>query len=440
MENGGVQLSLKKCDINQLVSDVHSQFTSPAELKGISVMLDLPEGEIFASVDREKVCKIIVNLIGNAVKYAQSRIDIKLVSSDEGFRVSVSDDGPGIPDVEKRKVFEAFYQVKDGKSGAVGTGIGLAFSKSLAEAHHGTLSLEDSVYGGSSFVLTLPWGEEAVSEEPEVVIPDGREAADEEQGTELSGSKFTILLVEDNVDLLNLTRESLSTWFKVLKAQNGRQALEVLANETVDVIVSDVMMPEMNGLELTAKVKSDIEYSHIPVILLTAKTTLEAKVEGFECGADVYIEKPFSIRQLRKQIENLLKLRQAFHKMMAELSGGNGAAPISPVEYSVSQKDCELMAKVRAAVEAQLSDENFSVDTLAESLNMSRSNFYRKIKALAGMPPNDYLKTIRLNKAAELLKSGVRITEVCEKIGFSSSSYFAKCFKIQFGVLPKDYH
>ena len=143
MENGGVQLSLKKCDINQLVSDVHSQFTSPAELKGISVMLDLPEGEIFASVDREKVCKIIVNLIGNAVKYAQSRIDIKLVSSDEGFRVSVSDDGPGIPDVEKRKVFEAFYQVKDGKSGAVGTGIGLAFSKSLAEAHHGTLSLED---------------------------------------------------------------------------------------------------------------------------------------------------------------------------------------------------------------------------------------------------------------------------------------------------------
>lgn len=266
-----MQLSLKKCDINQLVSDVHSQFTSPAELKGISVMLDLPEGEIFASVDREKVCKIIVNLIGNAVKYAQSRIDIKLVSSDEGFRVSVSDDGPGIPDVEKRKVFEAFYQVKDGKSGAVGTGIGLAFSKSLAEAHHGTLSLEDSVYGGSSFVLTLPWGEEAVSEEPEVVIPDGREAADEEQGTELSGSKFTILLVEDNVDLLNLTRESLSTWFKVLKAQNGRQALEVLANETVDVIVSDVMMPEMNGLELTAKVKSDIEYSHIPVILLTAK-------------------------------------------------------------------------------------------------------------------------------------------------------------------------
>ena len=258
--------------------------------------------------------------------------------------------------------------------------------------------------------------------------------------TELSGSKFTILLVEDNVDLLNLTRESLSTWFKVLKAQNGRQALEVLANETVDVIVSDVMMPEMNGLELTAKVKSDIEYSHIPVILLTAKTTLEAKVEGFECGADVYIEKPFSIRQLRKQIENLLKLRQAFHKMMSELSGGNGAAPISPVEYSVSQKDCELMAKVRAAVEAQLSDENFSVDTLAESLNMSRSNFYRKIKALAGMPPNDYLKTIRLNKAAELLKSGVRITEVCEKIGFSSSSYFAKCFKIQFGVLPKDYH
>ena len=154
----------------------------------------------------------------------------------------------------------------------------------------------------------------------------------------------------------------------------------------------------------------------------------------------MYIEKPFAIRQLHKQIENLLKLRQSFHKMMTELSGNSGASPGSLAEYSVSQKDCELMATVRAAVEAQLSDEHFSVDTLAESLNMSRSNFYRKIKALAGMPPNDYLKTIRLNKAAELLKNGVRITDVCEQIGFSSSSYFAKCFKIQFGVLPKDSH
>ena len=176
----------------------------------------------------------------------------------------------------------------------------------------------------------------------------------------------------------------------------------------------------MNGLELCSNVKSEIEYSHIPVILLTAKTTLESKVEGLECGADVYIEKPFSIKQLHKQIENLLRLRQSFHKLMASLSGNANQAS---AELAMTQRDCEFVA----------------IDTLAEQMNMSRSNFYRKIKALSGMSPNDYLKALRMNKAAELIQGGTRISEVAAQVGFTSSSYFAKCFKAQYGVLPKEY-
>ena len=224
----------------------------------------------------------------------------------------------------------------------------------------------------------------------------------------------------------------------MLRASNGREALEVLAKENVDVIVSDVMMPEMDGLELCSKVKSEISYSHIPVILLTAKTTLESKVEGLECGADVYVEKPFSVKQLHMQIENLLKLRQSFHKLMVSLAGDTVA--VSTTDFAMSQKDCEFIAKIQGVIAEQLADENFSIDTLAEQMNMSRSNFYRKIKGVLDLSPNEYLRLERLKKAAQLLKEGEnRVNEICYMVGFNSPSYFAKCFQKQFGVLPKDF-
>lgn len=439
MESGALHLNLINSDIKELVSDVYNQFTSPAELKGIELVLTLPDEDLLSRVDKEKLSKILVNLMGNAIKYARAHIELKLIAGDAGYEIQVIDDGPGVPDDQKTKIFEAFYQLPDDKVAAnAGTGIGLAFAKSLAEAHRGTLCLEDNDAGGSSFILSLPIEERDTEETLNIVeISSDNEHFADRVPSEFIGKKFTVLLVEDNVELLNLTRESLSKWFRVLKAANGRKALEVLAQESVDVIVSDVMMPEMDGLELCSKVKSEIDYSHIPVILLTAKTTLESKVEGLECGADVYIEKPFSVKQLYMQIENLLKLRRSFHKLMVSLS--EVAVSATSTELSMSQKDCEFVAKIQAIISEQLADENFSIDTLAEQMNMSRSNFYRKIKALSGMSPNDYLKTLRMNRAAELIKDGTRISEVAAQVGFTSSSYFAKCFKAQYGVLPKDY-
>lgn len=439
MESGALHLNLKNCDIRELVSDVYNQFTGPAELNGIELVLTLPDNELKSLVDRDKLSKILVNLMGNAVKYARTRIDLRLIVTEAGYEIQVTDDGPGVPADQKQKVFEAFYQLPDDKVAATtGTGIGLAFAKSLAEAHQGGLRLEDNASGGSSFILYLPIKKWETEKAVDVVKEQSGEVESTgDVSSEFSGKKFTVLLVEDNVDLLNLTRDSLVEWFRVLKASNGREALEVLAKENVDVIVSDVMMPEMDGLELCSKVKSNIDYSHTPVILLTAKTTLESKVEGLECGADVYVEKPFSIKQLRMQIENLLKLRQSFHKLMAGLAGETVA--VSTTEFAMSQKDCEFIAKIQGVIAEQLADENFSIDTLSEQMHMSRSNFYRKIKALSGMSPNDYLKTLRMNKAAELILSGSRISEVAVQVGFTSSSYFAKCFKAQYGVLPKDY-
>lgn len=439
LESGSMQLNLQSCNINQLLEDVYEQFKGPAELKGIVLSMDLTDETVYAVVDRDKIRKILVNLIGNAIKFAQKQIALELKCWDDHFEIRVNDDGMGVSDVEKKKVFEIFYQAKDRKESATGTGIGLAFSKSLAEAHQGKLRLEDSPLGGASFILSLATGGTAVIHNSTLVPDKAAPIIDEDKNasTDCPAGKFTILLVEDNIELLNLTKDALSPFFRILKTKNGKEALEVLLNESIDVIVSDVMMPEMNGLELTAKVKANLDYSHIPVILLTAKTTIESKVEGLECGADVYIEKPFSVRQLRIQIENLLKLRQNFHAMMANLSDSKVSSVVS--EYAVSQKDYEFIVRIQEAITEQLSDESFSIDSLAEMMNMSRSNFYRKIKALSGMPPNDYLKTIRLNRAAEMIKNGVRISEACERVGFTSASYFAKCFRSQFGVLPRDY-
>lgn len=439
LESSALQLNLRKCNVNALVSDIFNQFSGSAELRGLTLHLCLPREEINTMIDSEKISKILVNLMGNAMKYAKSRIELKVLSVDDEVRIVVTDDGPGIPEDQHDKIFQAFYQLPDDPvASSKGTGIGLAFARSLAEAHHGNLFLEDSSEEGASFVLSLPLGvvetEDASDGLTETdVVGVGEEVT---SVSEFGNRKFTVLLVEDNIELLNLTREALSVWFKVIRAGNGKEALEILAHQGVDVIVSDIMMPEMDGLELCNHVKSDMAYSHIPVVLLTAKTTLESKVEGLESGADVYLEKPFSIKQLHKQIENLLKLRLAFHKQMTDITIGSSS---SLSDFAISQKDVEFIDKINAILLEQVVNENYSIETLADQMNMSHSNLYRKMKSLFGMPPNNYVKNFRLNKAAELIANGVRIAEAAERLGFASSSHFAKCFKEKFGMLPKDY-
>ena len=442
MESGVVQLHLKKQDIVRLLHDIYNQFVGLAELKHITLTLVIPEQfRLEAVVDVDKVSKIIVNLVSNAMKYARRRIDVRIKKQDDAtFCIVVDDDGPGIPFKEKEKVFQAFYQLADSKA-SLGTGLGLAYSRSLAENCHGSLNVDSGAYGGAAFILMLPVCCQEEKEETTDLLPDSEEQTVPQSAAEeddpLLQQKYTVLIVEDNLDLLEMECVRLAGWFKVLKAGNGVQALKVLETNAVDVVVSDVMMPKMDGLELCRRIKDNIEFSHIPVILLTAKTLPEAKAEGLSCGADAYVEKPFTVVQLKMQIRNILRLRLRFHQRVQELNQECMAEVQG--EVSITPRDREFLSKMQQVIDMQLSDENFSIDSLAADMNMSRSNFYRKLKALTGMSPNDYLKFCRLNKAAALLKEGVRVNEVCAQTGFGSSSYFAKCFKAHFGVLPKDY-
>ena len=276
------------------------------------------------------------------------------------------------------------------------------------------------------------------------------------------------MLVEDNEDLRVMISDTLEKYYNVVTAPDGVEALEILKDKDVDVIVSDVMMDRMNGMDLCRKVKNDIEYSHIPFIILTALTTDEAHEEGLSCGADVYLEKPFPIRQLVLQIENLLRTRRLFYERMKgsivpvvsavadtaaepsaavsneEVKSGSDAVAETGAE-SVREKtglnrlDTEFLEKMNSIISESVEDEEFSIDVLAQNMNMSRSSFYRKITAVTGMSPNEYLKNFRLNKAAELLRDGCRVSEVSERVGFTSSSYFAKCFRAKFGVLPSEF-
>lgn len=438
MENDGLKFSLHACDIVSLVGRIAEQFAENLRLKGKALEVKLPAESLQVVTDAGKVSKVTVNFLSNAMKYARKHIRVELVYDEKMFHLSVSDDGPGIGPDERQRIFTAFYQINNVHQ-MPGTGIGLAFSRTLAEGLNGKLQLTESEWGGSCFTLSLPLGEVEGSTQ----IETGAGPAEDKEDTlpDAPGGKdrkFTVLIVEDNEELLTMTAGMLAKWFVVWKAENGQQALDVLKREAIDVMVSDVMMPVMNGIELCRQVKERIEWSHIPVILLTAKTSLDAKTEGVECGADVYVEKPFTLRQLKAQIENLLHLRRAYYQVMQQLHGGpKETSETAPA--GLSRRDCELIGQIKSVIEQQMAEPDFSVDKLADALHMSRSNFYRKIKALSGMAPNDYLKVVRLNRAAELLREGYRATEVYEQIGFSSASYFAKCFKEHFGKLPKDF-
>lgn len=438
IESDGVRLNQKPYHLNVQLASIYEQFHNIAELKNIYLSLVLPEEDIHVTLDMDRIRTIIVNLLGNAIKYAESIICLKLEAADDTVTILVDDDGCGIPEDLKERIFQPFYQVP-GNSSTNGTGIGLAFSRALAEAHGGTLLLRDVPSGGSSFILTIPRHDVSVASATEESSPAEENICIAETGDEsyAENEKATLLLVEDNIELLEMIRNSMKQWYHVCCAGNGREALEILQEEDIDIIVSDVMMPEMDGIGLCGKVKADIEYSHIPVILLTAKTTLSAKIEGLENGADVYMEKPFSIRQLHRQIENLMALRSSFHRLISQEAGDSILD--EPEKYAISHKDAEFIRTLDEILGELLGDISYSIDLIADRFNMSRSSFHRKVKAVTGMTPNNYVMNYRLNLSARYLADGMRINEVAMQLGFSTSSYFAKCFRQKFGVLPKDY-
>ncbi len=434
-ETRGFRLNFTECDVVAVLRETYLRFTSLAKQKGLDFILELPQECFMADVNQEALTKIISNLLNNGVKYASTYLRISLETDEKVFHIRTFNDGEMIPDTMKEEIFKPFVRLDKEDEVTTGTGIGLALSRSLAELHQGSLMMEKGEEV-NCFCLTLPVNQDStitLSAE-NVSQVEENSCGWEQEETDTKEKKPMILVVEDNPDMLAFVRKQLTTEYSVLTAMNGIEALAVLDNHYVNLVVSDVMMPQMDGFELCKTIKLDLSYSHIPVVLLTAKTNIQSKIEGLELGADAYIEKPFSVEYLLANISSLIhnreKLRQTFAK----------SPFVAANTMALTKADEEFIWKLNDIIQANLHNPEFSMEDMADALKMSRSSFYRKIKGVLDLSPNEYLRLERLKQAAQLLKEGKsRVNEICYTVGFNSPSYFSKCFLKQFGVLPKDF-
>lgn len=438
IEVGSMTVKYENIDVNQLVTQIYECYKFTAQNKQINLSLSLLPEPLIISSDNEALTKILNNFLSNALKFTKDLIEIDLeISTQNKLQISIRDNGKGVPEEERVKIFKPFYQIKGTQSADnIGTGIGLMLCDSLVKLLNAEIVLTDSVGGGATFTLVIPI---ATTEEfgDKEIETDGEPVLVEPDVNELDSSDdkpTTILIIDDNNDILQLVLKCLDPYYPVLCASNAEEALTILKNNTVSLIVSDVMMPGMNGFEFCSIVKSDIETCHLPVVLLTAKTNIEAKIEGLETGADVYIEKPFSLDYLLAQVNSLLKNREILLKRFAS------SPSVQSFSLAVNKLDAAFLKKVDEYILKNMAETEFSIGDMASEIGMSRSLYFSKFRGLTGQTPNNYLRLTRLKEAAKLLQNGeTRINEICYIVGFNSPSYFAKCFFQQFGTLPSDY-
>lgn len=431
----GLRLTFVETNISLLAKHLHSQFTPLIEEKNIHFELELGEKDIYAFVDEEAIKKILSNLISNAVKYATNKVIISLFRDESSLNFIVKNDGNLIPKGLRSKIFEPFFRIL-GSENQTGTGIGLSLAHSLTELHNGTLKLEFSDDTMNTFMLQLPLRQESefhlYKDSKENEIKESIEELDNESvGKEI---KTQLLVVEDNLELLNFISKELGKEYKVFKATNGEEALKVVHNQSIHVIISDITMPIMDGIEFCDRIKSNIETSHIPVILLTALSAVQSRIQGLESGADAYISKPFSMDFILAQIDNLLSNRRHVMEYYA-------SSPLSHLKTIAHNKtDENFIKKLDAIIDQNMADTNLSVESLADILNMSRSTLYRKIKDISNLSPNELINNTRLKKAAELLLSGkYKVYEISEIVGYKSQSSFSRNFQKNFHMSPTDF-
>ena len=433
---GANKLSMKfeSVDITALLKGIVARFEVTFNLNNKELVLKLTEEEIWAAVDKEAITKIVSNLLNNALKYAWQHIQVELEKDDLYFTIRVISDGNKIPEEASQYIFEPFYQMEKKEAPKNGVGIGLSLARSLASLHKGTLTLDTTREKDNVFILTIPLNKEGISLENSKAVQKDIVELDEETSVETDMHGYTLLLVEDNESMLAFISERLCECFTVETAKNGAEAIEILRSSHVDLIISDIMMPVMNGYQLCKEIKSDIELSHIPVIFLTAKNDIDSKINGLKYGAEAYVEKPFSFGYLKEQILSLLnnrrREREAFSKR-----------PFFSVDnMQMNKADEEFMNKVIRIIEDNITDDNFGVEKMADILCMSRSSLLRKIKTIFNLSPLDFIRLIRLKKAAEYIQEGkYRIGDICYMVGINSPSYFSKLFLKQFGMTPKDF-
>lgn len=455
IQNGKMELSLSRFDLPEALQQWTGDFAMTAQRKKIQLHLDTSH---FSSADvvadKEKLARIVFNLLSNALKYtpAGGFIHVSLADEGERLRIEVKDSGKGIDKEELTKVFERFFQAKGAASG---TGIGLALVKSFVELHHGEVRVESEPGKGTCFIVLLPRQQEGFVEEPQSeaadksssfsfsddgslqYIDDGeRHGGKLQQIISEHGEKPTILIIDDNNDIRQYERTLLQDYYFVLEASDGREGLEIARKEVPDLVICDVMMPVMDGLEFTQQLKTNTTTSHIPVIMLTAKNLEEHRAEGYEQGADSYITKPFHSKVLLARVENLLHQRAHLRQLFAQ-----GAAEGKETEEvsRLDDRDKAFVKQLHDIIKSHMGNSDFGVEDIGAEIGLSRVQLYRKVKAITGSSVVDLLRKARLAKGRRLLEANsMNISEVAYEVGFSSPSYFTKCFKDEYGMLPGD--
>jgi len=455
LEAGGLRLEARAGDLVAFLRALTLSFASRAEREGKSLLLEAgPEG-IEVYFDRDKLEKIVYNLLSNAFKFtaAGGKIRVAVEAVTGTVRITVRDTGEGIPASELPYIFDRFHQADASPTRRhEGSGIGLALAKELAELHHGALAAESQVGFGSTFTLTLPRGrahlkdEEVIAEEADVEHSPSASGVDEVDGMGGGGSLGstpatpahassaqpipTILLVEDNADVRAYLKSHLLA-YHVLEAEDGEAGLALALSALPDLVISDVMMPRLDGYGLCAALRKDRRTQDIPVVLLTAKAAEEDKIEGLKAGADDYLYKPFSARELLARTENLIHRNQSLKKQYRQ------EVVLKPTQITVTSADAAWLEKVRSVIEAQMGESQFGVERLAEEVGLGRRQLQRRIHELTGRTAHGYIQESRLERARQLLeqKAG-NVSEVAYRVGFRDPRHFARLFQKTYGKPP----
>lgn len=462
VETKNMSLKVGRHELVQYITKLKNAFEVHAGMNHLALLFKPSKPVIEAWIDLEKFEKILINLVSNAIKHtpAGGEVTILLQDKDDSVELVVQDTGSGIPPEFMQKIFDRFYHANSSSVNSnditqESGGVGLSLTKSLVELHKGSIVARNRPGSGSEFLVTLPNRREVYESE---LVENQRPASSEKIAVKVAAEfytpitfgregaqshatgnvrSYTVLVVEDNEEICNLVESLLIASYHILKANNGKAALDLLSREPIDLVISDVIMPGMDGLELTTAIKTDINTSHIPVILLTARAELEDRIEGLEVGADAYIPKPFNPRHLKvrteKLIANIARLRNTF-KEYNDPPGGE------ELLKGLSEGDRKLITRLMEFIAENMHDPTLSADHLTDHMAMSKTQLYRKIKALTGQTPHGLIKYMRIKKAAgELKKKEKTVSEIYYETGFNNRSYFYRSFKEAYGVAPGEY-
>ena len=442
VQNGKMELRLSDFNLAESMKQWIKLFSVSAQKKHIAISMDAPD-TIMLRADQDKIERICYNLLSNALKYTSEGGEITLTAKEENGRVmiSVADNGCGISSDELPYIFDRFYQAKNAGRG---TGIGLAIVKAFTELHHGEVSATSIEGKGSTFTIHIPVRQKGeVTNQPtekieQLVEPSSAEEVlnqarhIDELIQPYQTDKPEVLIIDDNIDIRTYLRSVLSEKYNVSEAADGKAGLELARKIVPDIVLSDIMMPVMDGLAFCQQLKTDKAISHIPVILLTARSLDEQRAEGYEHGADAYLSKPFSLRLLFSRIDNLIQSRKKLSKLFSNSDENDTFEKLS------NETDKTFAAQLRKIIQDNLSDNEFNVERIGDEIGLSRVQLYRKVKALTGYSPVEMLRKARLTRARHLLRTTEKtVSEVAYAVGFSTPSYFSKCYKDEFGESPK---